>query len=46
MDDDFDIRDTYAAQDAVAESAWSHPGDAEYDNYDSFPTCDRETPQP
>ncbi|HEV2973163.1 MAG TPA: hypothetical protein VGY55_24565 [Pirellulales bacterium] len=33
--DDFDIRETYAAQDAAADAAWSHPDDAVYDNYDS-----------
>jgi hypothetical protein len=31
----FDIADTYAAQDAVAETAWDHPGDAAYDDYDA-----------
>ncbi len=33
--EDFDIRETYAAQDAAADAAWSHPDDAAYDNYDS-----------
>lgn len=33
--EEFDIRETYAAQDAAADSAWSHPDDAAYDNYDA-----------
>ncbi len=32
--DPFDIRETYAVQDRVAEEAWSHPDDAAYDQYD------------
>jgi hypothetical protein len=30
----FDIQETYAAQDAVVDTAWSHPDDAAYDHYD------------
>jgi hypothetical protein len=33
--DDFDIRETYAAQDAASDAAWSHPDAAAYDNYDA-----------
>ena len=33
--DDLDIRETYAAQDAAADAAWSDPDDAAYDNYDA-----------
>lgn len=33
--EDFNIRETYPAQDAAAEAAWSHPEDAAYDNYDA-----------
>jgi hypothetical protein len=33
--EDFDIRETYAAQDAAADVAWSHPDDDAYDNYDA-----------
>jgi hypothetical protein len=32
---EFDIRETYAVQDRVADEAWSDPGDAEYDDYDA-----------
>jgi hypothetical protein len=28
------IRDTYSVQDRVADEAWSHPGDADYEDYD------------
>jgi len=31
----FDIRETYGAQDASADAAWSHPDDAAYDQYDA-----------
>ncbi len=34
--DTFDIRETYAAQDAAADQAWDDPGDADYDQYDSI----------
>lgn len=33
-DDEFNIAETYAAQDQAAVHAWNHPGDAEYDRYD------------
>lgn len=33
--EDFEIRETYAAQDTAAGAAWSHPDDAAYDNYDA-----------
>ncbi len=33
--EEFDIRETYAAQDVAADAAWSHPDDAAYDNYDA-----------
>jgi hypothetical protein len=33
--DDFDIAETYAAQDQAAAQAWSLPEDAAYDEYDA-----------
>ncbi len=33
--DEFDIQDTYTLQDQAADQAWSHPGDADYDQYDA-----------
>lgn len=32
--DEFTIEETYALQDQAADEAWSHPGDADYDQYD------------
>lgn len=32
----FNIRETFALQDEVAEQAWSHPDDSAYDDYDRF----------
>lgn len=34
-EEDFDIRETYAAQKQTADQAWSHPDDAAYDHYDA-----------
>ncbi len=37
--EDFDIRETYAAQDAAADAAWKSPDDAAYDDDDD--NCER-----
>lgn len=37
-DGELDIRETYPLQQEVAETAWNHPDDAAYDDYDAHRT--------